>query len=115
MLGRLSGSDPLRRVWTGSGRQHPTNITARCRASRACSTAACPRYWRHAVGPACDAKQIGWRHEVLEPGKNAAAGPAERDQIYDTTLPGYGNGGHNYGDDLSAQQRRQVLEYLNPL
>ncbi|WP_299365059.1 c-type cytochrome [uncultured Paracoccus sp.] len=74
-----------------------------------------PRYWRHAAGAAYDAEQMGWRHEVLEAGKNAAAGPAERVQIYDTTLPGYGNGGHRYGDDLSAQQRRQVLEYLKSL
>ncbi len=35
--------------------------------------------------------------------------------IYDTTQLGYGNGGHVYGDDLSVEDRRAVLEYLKTL
>jgi hypothetical protein len=34
---------------------------------------------------------------------------------YDTTLPGYGNEGHTYGDHLSAQERAEVIEYLKTL
>ena len=37
------------------------------------------------------------------------------DYTYDTTLPGYGNGGHTYGDHLSEEQRGAVLEYLKTL
>ena len=35
--------------------------------------------------------------------------------IYDTTKPGYGNGGHTYGDALSADDRAALLEYLKTL
>jgi mono/diheme cytochrome c family protein len=34
---------------------------------------------------------------------------------YDTTLPGYGNGGHTFGDGLSADDRAAVIEYLKTL
>ena len=52
---------------------------------------------------------------MLDHGKEAAEDPAERAAIYDTTLPGYGNGGHTYGDDLSDADRAAVLEYLKTL
>ncbi len=74
-----------------------------------------PRYWRHSEDRAYDPDLMGWRHEVLQAGKAAAEGPAERARIYDTTLPGYGNGGHTYSDDLTDQQRRALLEYLKSL
>ena len=34
---------------------------------------------------------------------------------YDTTLPGYGNQGHNFGDKFTEQERMAVLEYLKLL
>ena len=36
-------------------------------------------------------------------------------RIYDTTLPGYGNGGHTYGDALSSDDRLALIEYLKTL
>ena len=74
-----------------------------------------PRYWRHAEDRAYDPDLMGWHHEVLQAGKAAADSPAERARIYVTTLPGYGNGGHTYSDDLTDQQRRALLEYLKSL
>ncbi len=74
-----------------------------------------PRFWRHSAGREYDAEAMGWRHEVLDAGKEAAADAAERARIYDTTLPGYGNGGHLYGDELTDRQRRALLEYLKTL
>lgn len=74
-----------------------------------------PRYWRHAGEREFDTQAVGWRHEVLERGKDAAEDRADRARIYDTTLPGYDNGGHYYSDDLSEQQRRALLEYLKSL
>ncbi len=74
-----------------------------------------PRYWRHVAPRDYDTEAMGWRHEVLEAGKDAATDPAERARIYDTTLPGYDNGGHLFGDALSDLQRRAVLEYLKSL
>ena len=65
-----------------------------------------PVYWtRDFVKPEYDYEKIGWKYTVSQvPGKH-----------YNTTLPGYGNGGHLFGDKLSEQQRREVLEYLKTL
>jgi hypothetical protein len=38
-----------------------------------------------------------------------------RKRIYDTTLLGYGNDGHTFGDDLTVDDRRAVIEYLKTL
>jgi hypothetical protein len=34
---------------------------------------------------------------------------------YDTSAPGNGNGGHIFGTDLSADQKRQLIEYIKTL
>ena len=47
------------------------------------------------------------------PGRGAT--DTARVKIYDTTLPGYGNAGHPYGDALSRSDRRAVIEYLKTL
>ena len=52
-----------------------------------------------------DHGRLGWKYRAGEGGKHA----------YDTTRPGYGNGGHTYGDHLTDQQRRSVVEYLKTL
>lgn len=36
-------------------------------------------------------------------------------QVYDTTLRGFGNGGHTYGDALTAEDRAALLVYLTTL
>ncbi len=73
-----------------------------------------PRYWRH-VGERYDPERIGWSFESLPYGKAGAQNAEERRHIYDTTLPGYGNQGHTFGDALSETQRRALLEYLKTL
>jgi hypothetical protein len=35
--------------------------------------------------------------------------------LLDTTAPGNGNMGHDYGTALSAQQKRELIEYLKTL
>ena len=75
-----------------------------------------PAYWRHLDEPReYDQETLGWRFETLPHGKAGAAGPAEARTIYDTTRPGYGNGGHTFGDALSDSERRAVIEYLKTL
>ena len=74
-----------------------------------------PTYWRHADPPEYDPEAAGWRHEVLDAGKEAAPDAAGRARIHDTTLPGHGNGGHLYGDELTEAERRALLEYLKTL
>jgi mono/diheme cytochrome c family protein len=75
-----------------------------------------PRYWRHLAAPReYDREALGWRHEVLAHGKQAAASEADVRAIYDTTRHGYGNGGHTYGDALDEAERRALIEYLKSL
>ena len=56
-----------------------------------------------------DVDSPGWRYVVPADG----AGPSR--EVYDTTIPGCGNGGHTYGDDLDEGDRRAVIEYLKTL
>ncbi len=39
----------------------------------------------------------------------------ERNRIYDTTLRGYSNQGHDFGDELTRDERSALLEYLKTL
>jgi hypothetical protein len=64
---------------------------------------------------AYDPVRLGWQVQVLEHGAGAGLSPLERRKIYDTTLPGRGNGGHTFGDDLSEDERMAVIEYLKTL
>ena len=41
--------------------------------------------------------------------------PSKRTSIYDTTLLGYSNSGHTFGDALSEDDRRAVIEYVKTL
>ncbi len=40
---------------------------------------------------------------------------ASPSQVYDTSIPGYSNAGHTYGDSLCASERRAILEFLKTL
>ncbi len=65
-------------------------------------------WWRDFSDSTYDLDRVGWPWEVREPGTGEPT-------VYDTTLPGYGNGGHTFGDDLSAAQRDAVIAYLTTL
>ena len=54
-----------------------------------------------------DYEKLGWQFQTL-PG-------ADNKYIYNTTLPGYGNYGHTFGDQLSEAERKAVIEYLKTL
>ncbi len=66
-----------------------------------------PVYWdRNFDKQEFDREQVGWKFTSKEqPGKNT----------YNTTLPGYSNEGHYFGDRLSPEERRAVIEYLKTL
>jgi hypothetical protein len=74
-----------------------------------------PRYWRHVIPRAYDRNAVGWRFEPLAAGQEAEADPDLRRRIFDTTRHGYGNGGHDYGSDLSSEERAALIEYLKTL
>ncbi|MBY0525051.1 MAG: c-type cytochrome [Gemmataceae bacterium] len=64
---------------------------------------------------AYDAAKVGWKVEVLDRAPDPRRPGHERRKVYDTTQPGRSNGGHTYGDDLTEEQRRAVIEYLKTL
>jgi len=74
-----------------------------------------PKYWTRDFGQGSssgdsskyDYEKLGWQFQALP--------AADNKYIYNTTLPGYGNYGHPFGDQLSEQERRAVIEYLKTL
>ncbi len=62
-----------------------------------------------------DDTTMGWRYTTLPAGQDAEPDPDARARIYDTSLLGYGNGGHPFGDSLTADERLDLLEYLKTL
>jgi cytochrome c5 len=73
-----------------------------------------PRYWRKTPG-SFDPDAVGLVYEVVDHGQAQEPFAALRKTLYDTTLLGYGNGGHTYGDALSADDRAALIEYLKTL
>ena len=75
-----------------------------------------PKYWTRAFDSTdYDEQLLGWGYTALEYGKEGAADWEERKQIYDSTLLGYSNQGHTFGDGLTDSERMAVLEYLKTL
>ncbi|MEM8908356.1 MAG: c-type cytochrome [Bacteroidota bacterium] len=67
-----------------------------------------PTFWRRSFSSfALDYEKMGWQYTRESAGGNV--------EIYDTTLPGYGNGGHTYGDSYTDEQRSDLIEYLKTL
>jgi mono/diheme cytochrome c family protein len=75
-----------------------------------------PRYWTRSFDSNdYDPQTLGWKHVVLDHGKKGEPDEATRANIYDTSLPGYANVGHTFGDVLTPDDRAAVLEYLKTL
>jgi len=67
-----------------------------------------PKYWtRNFNHPQYDYEHLGWVYTTSE--------SAEGKKYYNTTLPGYGNYGHYFGDKLTDDERLAVIEYLKGL
>lgn len=62
-----------------------------------------------------DQVKVGWKVRLLDESPSATVPAFERRKVYDTTQPGRGNQGHTFGDDLTEEQRRAVIEYLKTL
>ncbi len=63
-----------------------------------------PKYWSK---KSYDSDKPGWEFIELE---SASGG-----NVFDTTLLGYGNSGHRFGDSLSDKDRNALIEYLKTL
>ncbi|MEM7105515.1 MAG: hypothetical protein AAF502_20425 [Bacteroidota bacterium] len=67
-----------------------------------------PVFWRRSFDTSdYDHTKVGWNYSV-ETGQTDIL-------TYDTTLPGYSNSGHTFGDHLSQADRTAVIEYLKTL
>ena len=75
-----------------------------------------PRYWTRTFDSKdYDPATLGWKFTKLDHGQADEPTALARVKIYDTTLTGYTNTGHTFGDDLGDDERRAVLEYLKTL
>lgn len=67
-----------------------------------------PTFWqRSGDSRDYDLDRVGWKYTRRKNGKG--------NWTYDTTLPGYSNAGHAFGDRFSAEERKAVIEYLKTL
>lgn len=62
-----------------------------------------------------DKVKVGWKVTELREPPGAKVPAIERRKVYDTSKPGRSNVGHTYGDELSEDERSQVIEYLKTL
>ena len=69
-----------------------------------------PRFRLHRGADAYDLDEVGWRSDDTD----APAGTTDK-WIYDAARPGAGNQGHTFGDDLTPDERKAVIEYLKTL
>ncbi len=75
-----------------------------------------PRYWTRSFDSSdYDPAALGWNYTALPHGKDGETDAGKRKLIYDTSLPGYSNQGHIFGDGLTHDERKAVLEYLKTL
>jgi hypothetical protein len=61
-----------------------------------------------------DEEALGWPFVTLDY-TQAEASPEEQKYIYDTNYWSQSNAGHTFGDHLSANERRALIEYLKTL
>ncbi len=67
-----------------------------------------PTYWERSFErPVYNYQRMGWQYSPRDKQANR--------QTYNTTLRGYSNAGHYFGDKLTADERKAVIEYLKTL
>jgi hypothetical protein len=104
---------PLDAVWAAAPYLHNGSVPT---IEALLDSARRPKYWLRSFDSTdYDPRRLGWNYRELPYGKDGARDPKERSRIYDTTLPGYSNKGHIFGDSLTDEERAAVLEYLKTL
>jgi hypothetical protein len=67
-----------------------------------------PKIWqRNFDNKSYNYAKLGWNYNLKTSKDNS--------ETYDTSITGYGNGGHTFGDALKAEDRKNLLEYLKSL
>jgi len=62
-----------------------------------------------------DKVRVGWKVTELRDPPDGKRPAIEQRKVYDTSKPGRANTGHTYGDDLTEDERAQIIEYLKTL
>lgn len=93
---------PLSGVWASAPYLHNGSIPTVYHMLNSTSR---PTYWiKHSSSFDLDFAKLGWQFKEVDRKVDK--------YVYDTTLPGYGNQGHTFGDDLSDKERFAIIEYL---
>jgi len=67
-----------------------------------------PKYWKRVWDSrAYDYIKMGWQYDKVSKPRGK--------YVYDTSLEGYGNQGHTFGDKLTNEERTVLIEYLKTL
>jgi mono/diheme cytochrome c family protein len=104
---------PLDGVWASAPYLHNGSVPT---VAAVLESGSRPKFWTRSFDSTdYDPAALGWKFTALDHGQDGEPIADERKRIYDTTLFGYGNGGHGFGDPLSAAERAAVLEYLKTL
>jgi mono/diheme cytochrome c family protein len=110
---------PLDGIWATAPYLHNGSVPT---IAALLDSASRPKYWSRKYDSQgvydsndYDDAALGWKFTVVDHGQDAETNSTKRKHIYDTTLPGYGNGGHTFGDALTAEERAAVIEYLKTL
>lgn len=104
---------PLEGIWASGPYFHNGSVPT---VAQVIDSATRPTYWRRSFDSHdYDKERLGPQHEALAAGKDSVTDAADKRLIYDTTMLGYGNGGHTFGDDLPPAARAALLEYLKTL
>jgi mono/diheme cytochrome c family protein len=104
---------PLDGVWATAPYLHNGSVPT---VELVLSSRARPRAWRRVDLDSThfDEAALGWPWQAV--GAPAASlPPAERKLVYDTGAWSQSNAGHPFGDHLTAEERRAVIEYLKTL
>jgi mono/diheme cytochrome c family protein len=111
--GRGYVAPPLDGVWATAPYLHNGSVPS---IAALLDSASRPTYWQHdGAEPDYDQAALGWRYRALSQGREQFASLEAQKWVYDTTRPGYGNQGHDFGDELTAAERASLLEYLKTL
>ena len=75
-----------------------------------------PAYWTRSFDSTqFDQGAVGWLFTPVDHGKASEPNDTAKKALYDTTLLGYSNAGHTFGDGLTPADRTAVIEYLKTL
>lgn len=103
---------PLDGIWASAPYLHNASVPT---IDLVLNSEARPAYWRRVDYDSTnyDRDALGWPWEETGPQESAPSN--QRKYIHDSTLLGYSNSGHTFGDHLSDEERTAVLEYLKTL